>query len=115
MLVDATAVDWSTWAEETDLEPPRARFSLYYNLFSLTGRARIFIETCLDDGESAPSATSVYASADWAEREIFDMFGIKFAGHPDLRRILMPEDYVGFPLRKEFPTLGPDPQDFPQE
>lgn len=57
----------------------------------------------LSPGQKLPSLTEVYAGADWMEREIYDMFGIEFEGHPNLKRILMPEDYQGFPLRKEFP------------
>ncbi len=115
MLVDITAVDWSTWHEETGLSPKKERFSLYYALYSIKTRSRLFLEAFVGEHQFAPSATSVYASADWAEREIFDMFGITFSGHPDLRRILMPEDFTGYPLRKEFPAAGYDPQDFPQE
>jgi len=116
MLTDITAVDWSRWAEETGTkESPPARFSLYYNLYSISSAARLFVEAFLKDGQEAPSATHLYASADWAERIVFDMFGIRFSGHPDLRRIYMPEDFEYSPLRKEFPRRGVDPQDFPQE
>ena len=115
MLADVTAVDWSTWQKETGLEPPRGRFSLYYNLYAVQKQTRLFVEVNINEKQTAPSATSVYASADWGEREIFDMFGIRFSGHPDLRRILLTEDFEGYPLLKEFPTEGLDPQDFPQE
>jgi len=114
MLTDLTAVDWSRWAEETGTQP-QARFSLYYNLYSISAATRIFLEAWLEDGQEAPSATSFYASANWAERTVFDMFGIRFSGHPDLRRIYLPEDFEYSPLRKEFPRRGVDPQDFPQE
>ena len=115
MLSDATAVDWSTWSEESQKNPPATRFSIYYNLYSIPARTRMFIETGVGEGQAAPSATGLYASADWAEREIYDMFGIRFSGHPDLRRVLMPEEFEGFPLLKEFPLKGEDPQDDPQE
>lgn len=115
MLADETAVDWSTWSAETGLTPPDGRFSLYYNLYSIKKQTRIFVEATLGEKQVAPSATSLYAAADWAEREIFDMFGIRFSGHPDLRRILLADDFEGHPLLKEFPTQGLDPQDFPQE
>ena len=115
MLMDATAVDWSTWQQETGLTPPAGRFSLYYNLYSSIKKIRIFVEININEKQSAPSATGLWASADWAEREIFDMFGIRFSGHPDLRRILMSDDFEGHPLRKEFPLNGQNPQDFPQE
>jgi NADH/F420H2 dehydrogenase subunit C len=115
ILADETAVDWSTWQKETGLEAPKARFSLYYNLYSLKRQTRIYLEANLGEKQVAPSATSLYASANWAEREIFDMFGIRFSGHPDLRRILLADDFEGYPLLKEFPTQGRDPQDYPQE
>ena len=114
-VADETAVDWSNWQQETGLSQPEKRFSIYYNLYSLKERTRIFVETSLGEKQVAPSATPVYASANWAEREIFDMFGIRFSGHPDLRRILLADDFEGHPLLKEFPTQGRDPQDFPQE
>lgn len=115
MLADVTAVDWSTWQKETGLTPPKGRFSVYYNLYSISKRTRLFLELNIGEKQTVPTATSVYASADWAEREVYDMLGIRFSGHPDLRRILLGDDFVGYPLRKEFPTEGPKPQDFPQE
>ncbi len=115
MLIDVTAVDWSKWTEETGLPEPPARFSVCYVLYSIKTKARLFLELFVGDGQFVPTACGVYASADWGEREVYDMFGIKFAGHPDMRRILMSEDFEGYPLRKEFPVHGEDPQDFPQE
>jgi NADH-quinone oxidoreductase subunit C len=115
MLIDVTAVDWSKWHEDTGLKEPPERFSVFYVLYSLKTKARVFVETYVGEHQSVPSATGLYASADWGEREVYDMFGIRFSGHPDLRRILMSEDFEGWPLRKEFPTQGIDPQDWPQE
>jgi NADH-quinone oxidoreductase subunit C len=115
MLIDVTAVDWSKWHEDTGLAPPPERFSVYYIVYSLRTKSRLFLEAYVGEHQSVPTATGVYASADWAEREVYDMFGIRFSGHPDLRRILMSDDFEGYPLRKEFPTQGIDPQDFPQE
>jgi len=115
MLADVTAVDWSTWHKETGLTPPKGRFSLYYNVYSVSTCTRLFLEMNIGEKQSVLTATSVYASADWAEREVYDMLGIRFSGHPDLRRILLGDDFVGYPLRKEFPTHGQKPQDFPQE
>ena len=85
------------------LEP---RFEVIYNLFSTTKLNRIRFKVRLRDGESVSTLTSLWPAANWLEREVFDMFGIRFAGHPDLRRILMDERYVGHPLRKDFPLKG---------
>jgi NADH:ubiquinone oxidoreductase subunit C len=115
MLVSEIGVDWSKWNEETGLPQPAARFSVYYNMFSVTTRTRLFLETFVGQGQAVPSAVPYYASANWAEREIYDMFGVKFSGHPQLLRIYLPEEFEGHPLRKEFPLHGYGPQDFPQE
>ncbi len=114
LLAHVNAVDWLHWKERSGEEPP-ARFSLFYNLYSISGRARLFLETNLQEGEAAPSASGVFASALWAEREVYDLFGIEFEGHPDLRRIFLPADFDGHPLRKNFPCQGRVSQDWPQE
>src|SRR5947208_12238707 len=93
-LCDVTATDWP------DLEP---RFWLAYELLSMEHRHRLRVKLGLprgDDPPHAPSVTSVYPTAEWLEREVFDFFGVVFDGHPDLRRIEMPEEWVGHPLRK---------------
>ncbi len=96
-LVDVTAVDYPERAE---------RFDLVYILYSFGRNERIRVQTSV--AERALSITSIFAGADWLEREVFDMFGIVFAGHPDLKRILLPEDWEGHPLRKEYPIAQPD-------
>jgi NADH-quinone oxidoreductase subunit C len=93
-LVDVTAV------HRPDEDRP---FELVYHLYSYGRNDRLRLKTRVAEGEAAPSLTGLWRSADWNERETFDMFGIEFEGHPDLRRILMPDDYTDFPLRKEFP------------
>jgi len=98
-LVDITAVDWPKRAE---------RFDLVYILYSFAHNHRIRIKTQITDGYQPRSATGVHLTANWLEREVFDMFGIRFAGHPDLRRILMPEDWQGHPLRKDYGILQQD-------
>jgi NADH-quinone oxidoreductase subunit C len=96
-LIDITAIDW----------PEREkRFELVYHLLSMATNARLRIKAALREDEIAPSIISVHPSADWYEREVFDMYGILFSGHPDLRRILTDYGFRGHPLRKDFPTTG---------
>ena len=96
MLVDATAVDY--WPQETP------RFHVIYHLYSFSDNLLLRLRMALD-GKAAQikSVAEVYANANWKEREIWDLFGIHIEGHPDLRRIMMPEDWVGHPLRKDYP------------
>jgi NADH-quinone oxidoreductase subunit C len=82
------------------------RFDVVYHLLSLTKNARIRIKTQVGVDESIPSVVSVFPAADWFEREAFDMYGIAFDGHPDLRRILTDYGFSGYPLRKDFPLTG---------
>lgn len=79
------------------------RFDIIYNLYSLPFRWRIRLKVRLAEGESIPSVTPIWKGANWLEREVYDMFGVKFDNHPDLRRILMPDDWEGHPLRKTYP------------
>lgn len=91
----------------TDRYTSDERFEVLYNMMNLRTQDRIFIKIRVDEENPVvESVTSVWKSAGWYEREIYDMFGIRFEGHPDLRRIFMPEDFEYFPLRKEFPLLG---------
>ncbi len=96
-------------ADQTATHYPAANgfaFSVVYQLTSITRRKRLRIRVLVKEGQELESAVQIYPSANWMEREIFDMFGIRFSGHPDLTRILCPDDWEGFPLRKEYPTLG---------
>jgi NADH-quinone oxidoreductase subunit C len=96
-LVDVTAVDY----------PERAqRFDVVYHLLSMYQNHRIRLKVAVREDEMVPSITAVHPSANWFEREVFDMFGILFSGHPDLRRILTDYGFRGHPLRKDFPTTG---------
>ncbi|MGB2697284.1 MAG: NADH-quinone oxidoreductase subunit C [Candidatus Zixiibacteriota bacterium] len=79
------------------------RFEVVYNLYSISNKLRVRLKINVGEGEPAPSITSIWSGANWPEREVFDMFGIEFENHPDLTRILMPDDWVGHPLRKDFP------------
>ncbi len=96
-LIDITAIDF----------PAREkRFDIVYHFLSMTENKRCKIVTAVSDQETVNSVTSVYECANWFEREIFDLFGIKFLSHPDLRRILTDYGFEGHPLRKDFPTTG---------
>jgi NADH-quinone oxidoreductase subunit C len=94
VLLDVTAVH----RPEDDLP-----FEVVVHLYSTGRNDRLRLKCRIGDGDSAPSLSGIWKAAEWNERETFDMFGIVFDGHPDLRRILMPDDYTDFPLRKEFP------------
>ncbi|MGB3146317.1 MAG: NADH-quinone oxidoreductase subunit C [Paracoccaceae bacterium] len=96
-LIDITAVDYPQRAE---------RFDLVYHLLSMHSNARVRVKASIADGAMAPSLTGIHPTANWYEREVFDMFGIIFSGHPDLRRILTDYGFRGHPLRKDFPTTG---------
>ncbi|QIR84588.1 NADH-quinone oxidoreductase subunit C [Paracoccus sp. AK26] len=96
-LIDMTAVDY----------PERAqRFDVVWHLLSMYQNHRVRLKVAIRDDEIVPSLVRIYPCANWFEREVFDMFGILFSGHPDLRRILTDYGFTGFPLRKDFPTTG---------
>ena len=85
----------------------RSRFEVHYVLRNLDTAEMIVVKAGVDDPDpTLPSAVPLWPGADWMEREVFDMFGVRFEGHPDLRRILMPEEFVAFPLRKDYPLRG---------
>ncbi|MEX2603070.1 MAG: NADH-quinone oxidoreductase subunit C [Gracilimonas sp.] len=91
----------------TDRYTSDERFEVIYNLMNLRTQDRLFLKVRLEEeNPTLPSVTSIWTAAGWNEREVYDMFGIRFEGHPDFRRIFMPEDFEYFPLRKEFPLLG---------
>ncbi|KAI9793789.1 MAG: NADH-ubiquinone oxidoreductase 30.4 kDa subunit, mitochondrial [Candelina submexicana] len=97
MVADITAVDYPT---------RDARFEVVYNLLSVRHNSRIRVKTYADEGTPVPSITSLYDGANWYEREVFDLFGVFFVGHPDLRRIMTDYGFDGHPLRKDFPLTG---------
>jgi len=84
----------------------RKRFAVLYQLYKFPEALRVRVAVDVGEGEAIPSIVGLYRSADWAEREIFDMFGLRFLGHPDLRRIYLPDEFAGHPLRKDFPLEG---------
>jgi NADH-quinone oxidoreductase subunit C len=95
---DVTATDW----------PQRPqRFDVVYSLYSIRDKRRVRIKVRAAEQERVPSVTGVWPAANWLEREVYDMFGVAFIGHPDLRRMLMPEDWQGHPQRKDYPLEGP--------
>ncbi len=96
---DVTATDWPA--------RPEQRFDIVYCLYSTTTKQRVRIKTRVGDQDAVASVSGIWPAANWLEREVFDMFGVRFAGHPDLRRILMPEDWHGHPERKDYPLQGP--------
>ena len=85
----------------------RDRFEVKYHFYSLREKARIHVKVRVDEKDAVvPTITGVFPGANWAERETYDMYGVRFEGHPDLRRIYMPEDYEYYPLRKDYPLMG---------
>lgn len=101
MLVEMTAVDYLEYPNATD------RFGVIYCLLNTISGERLIVKTFLNPPElQLPSVYPLWRSADWLEREVFDMYGITFAGHPNLRRILMPDEFTAFPLRKDYPLKG---------
>ena len=102
-ISDITAIDWLPYWEKGE---KLKRFEVVYNLYSPVHFQRIFLKVRVDDGEPVPSVTGIWEGANYPEREVYDMFGIPFERHPNLKRILMPDDWVGYPLRKDFPLGG---------
>ena len=95
---DITAVDWAT---------RKNRFTVVYHIFSLKNNIRIVVKADVDEADcSIDTVSSVWRAANWQERETYDMYGIKFNNHPDLRRMYMPEEFEYYPLRKDFPLMG---------
>lgn len=108
MLVDLCGVD---------MYRPEGRFEVVYNMYSIRNKWYLRLKVLVDEEKPiVDSVTSVWTAANWHERETYDMYGIKFRGHPDLRRMYMPEDYEYYPLRKDFPLMGvPDSIPLPRK
>jgi NADH-quinone oxidoreductase subunit C len=102
LLAELGAVDYLGYPGRT-----RSRFEVHYVLRNLDTNEKLVVKVGVDDPDpSLPSAVPLWPGADWMEREVFDMYGIRFQGHPDLRRILMPEEFTAYPLRKDYPLRG---------
>lgn len=95
MLMDLTAVDW------LNIRSPR--FDVVYHFYSVDHNLRLRVKLKVEEGQSVSTLTHLYPVADWFEREVWDLYGIKFAGHPNLKRILLYEEFKGYPLRKDYP------------
>src|SRR5262249_9423466 len=101
MLFEITAVDYLKYPDARD------RFGVVYGLMNTATGERLFVKTHLNEPDlTLPSTFPLWKGADWLEREVYDMYGILFEGHPDLRRILMPDEFTSFPLRKDYPLRG---------
>ena len=96
-LIDLTAIDYPS---------QNKRFHIVYLLMSMTLNQRILVKSSVEDGKNIPTITSIHKAANWYERECYDLFGIQFSNHPDLRRIMTDYNFEGYPLRKDFPLTG---------
>jgi NADH-quinone oxidoreductase subunit C len=107
MIIDVLGVD---------MYRPEHRFEVVYNVYSLKNKAYVRLKVLVDEADpTVPTVTGVWPGANWHERETYDMYGVKFSGHPDLRRMYMPEEFEYYPLRKDFPTMGiPDSLPLPR-
>ena len=100
-LADLAGIDYLHYPDATD------RYGVVYSLANTETAERVYVKVLVNDPDPAvPSVYGLWKGADWMEREVFDMFGVRFDGHPDLRRILMPDGFTSFPLRKDYPLRG---------
>jgi NADH-quinone oxidoreductase subunit C len=101
LLAELSAADYLRYPDARD------RYGVWYVLVDTAANVRLFVKTFVNDPEPAlPSVYSLWKGADWMEREVYDMYGVVFEGHPDLRRILMPDEFTAYPLRKDYPLRG---------
>jgi NADH-quinone oxidoreductase subunit C len=101
--------DMAPYVTAVDYLGQTPRFEVVYNLYATKANARVRLRVKLGEGEELPSVTGVWRGADWFERYCWDMYGIRVSGHPDLRRVLLYEEFVGHPLRKDYPLRGRQP------
>ena len=107
-LSDIFGLDYLTYPGHESRSAGGKRFTVAYSLYAVDAGERLFIRVDLEDGESLPTVTHLWRGANFMEREVYDMFGVEFEGHPDLRKLLTPEDLIGHPHRKDFP-IGETP------
>jgi NADH-quinone oxidoreductase subunit C len=108
ILRDEEQFDYCVDITATHNPTREKQFELIWILYSFARNERIWVKTNIADGDSFPSSVSIWPAANWLEREVFDMFGIKFDGHPDMKRILLPEGWKGHPLRKDYGIIQQD-------
>jgi NADH-quinone oxidoreductase subunit C len=100
-LADVAGIDYLNYPDATD------RYGVIYALANTETSERVYVKVLVNDPDpEVPSVYSLWKGADWIEREVFDMYGVRFVGHPDLRRILMPDEFTSYPLRKDYPLRG---------
>jgi len=111
LLRDDKALDYKLLCDLTCVDRPweERRFCVTYNFYSLSRNRRLFLRVRVPQGEPVPTLSGLYPAANWAEREVYDLFGVVFADHPDLRRIELPDDWEGHPLQKDYPAVGKRP------
>lgn len=105
---ELTKFDYLASLTVTDWTERLPRFDVVYHLYSIAVNHFLTLKVGCEDGEGVPSATDVWGTANWHEREAYDLYGVEFLGHPELERIFLPEDWEGFPLRKDYPLEGPN-------
>lgn len=107
-LRDDSQLDYKMLSDLFGVDYPARenRFDIIYNLYSLSRNRRVFLRVRVGEDEPVPTLCDLFPNANWAEREVYDLFGVPFEGHPDLRRIMMPDDWDGHPLRKDYPLIG---------
>jgi NADH-quinone oxidoreductase subunit C len=111
VLRDDASLDYKLLCDVFAFDQPweEKRFHILYNFYSITKNRRLFIRVRAAEGEAVPTLSGLYACANPAEREVWDLVGVTFEGHPDMRRIMMPDDWQGHPLRKDYPAVGRRP------
>ena len=101
----SAAYDFLSDVSAADIWPDEPRFQVNYHLYSMMHNQRLRLKVSVRDSQAVPSVTGVWPAANWFERETYDLFGVKFDSHPDLRRLMLPDDYLGHPMRRDAPLV----------